>query len=296
MIEQVKILRVLKMISLLADQEGLSVGQLAEKLEVDKRTIYRYFHLLEACGFIVDQKIDSKHYFLHNPVNFPLQQYFDMEEVAAIRKAVAAIAPKDPLLQKVLTKIYEGSGLPVVKEALSRARIYQHIKRIDKAVSGKKQLILRSYHSSHSASVRDRLVEPVLLKADYSGLMAYEPESGQTKYYKLDRIAEVIIHTEGWEHEGKHHKLEQDIFGMSGNKVKWLNFEMSLRAYNLMREEIEGAVNFLVIEDNRYFFRGSCLAYEGIGRFILGLPGEIWNISDKALIKYIKTRLADYQL
>ena len=52
-IEQQKILRVFKLINLLQGTIGKPVHRLAELLETDERTIYRYFKLLEALGFEV---------------------------------------------------------------------------------------------------------------------------------------------------------------------------------------------------------------------------------------------------
>ena len=51
MLNQHKILRVLKLISYLEQSPSKSVGHLAEILESTDRTVYRYFDLLRECGF-----------------------------------------------------------------------------------------------------------------------------------------------------------------------------------------------------------------------------------------------------
>ncbi|WP_332914011.1 HTH domain-containing protein [Algoriphagus boritolerans] len=58
-IEQQKILRVFKLINLLQGNIGKPVHRLAELLETDERTIYRYFRLLEALGFVVIKEFNK---------------------------------------------------------------------------------------------------------------------------------------------------------------------------------------------------------------------------------------------
>ena len=71
-IEQQKILRVFKLINLLQSTIGKPVHRLAELLQTDERTIYRYFKLLEALGFVVVKefskyKIQERPGYLPNP-------------------------------------------------------------------------------------------------------------------------------------------------------------------------------------------------------------------------------------
>lgn len=53
-IPQGKILRVFTLMNAIAEGK-YTVGQLADKLSCDPRTVYRYFVLLEEIGFCVDQ-------------------------------------------------------------------------------------------------------------------------------------------------------------------------------------------------------------------------------------------------
>jgi predicted DNA-binding transcriptional regulator YafY len=68
-VEQQKILRVFKLINLLQGNIGKPVHRLAELLETDERTIYRYFKLLEALGFEVIKEFSK--YKLKEPESVP---------------------------------------------------------------------------------------------------------------------------------------------------------------------------------------------------------------------------------
>ena len=54
MAEQRKILRIFKLISFLKGVRRRRPEQLAHILEISKRTVYRYFILLEELGFVID--------------------------------------------------------------------------------------------------------------------------------------------------------------------------------------------------------------------------------------------------
>ena len=61
MAEQRKILRIFKLISLLKGVRRRRPEQLADILEISKRTVYRYFILLEELGFVIDVDFEGHH-------------------------------------------------------------------------------------------------------------------------------------------------------------------------------------------------------------------------------------------
>jgi proteasome accessory factor C len=295
MIEQAKILRVLKLISLLSKELRLSLQQLADELGVDKRTIYRYLKLLEECGFIIDNDFEKRP-FIHQPLSFPIHANFSNEELHRLRQLIGATGAKDPLLQSILTKVYEKSELAPLKDMLWRARLSQIIDRLKEAIELKRQVVVKNYHSAHSSQISDRLLEPIEIAHDYSSLLAYEPDSGISKFWKLDRMAEVIILDQKQQYQKSHERLEKDLFGMGGKKLIQVQMQLSLRAYNLLREDYPAAIDYLSKDEEGYYFTGPVRSYEGIGRFILGLPGEAWNIKPSGLIRYLQSKLGECKL
>jgi hypothetical protein len=65
-------------------------------------------------------------------------------------------------------------------------------------------------------------------------------------------------------------------------------------AYNLLIEEFPLSEKYLKQNDSNYIFEGWVCNYSGVGRFILGLPGEIEVISPKELVKFLKEKNQTY--
>jgi len=127
-----------------------------------------------------------------------------------------------------------------------------------------------------SDTVSDRLVEPVGFTSDYEHVHAFEPESQTMKMFKLERMGEVVIASEGWKFESSHELPEQALFGFTGKGKIHIRLKLSKKAYQLMVEEYPTARPFIQIKNrNHYYFEGEIPHLPGLARFILGLPGEI---------------------
>ncbi|GAA5026643.1 hypothetical protein GCM10011506_12490 [Marivirga lumbricoides] len=291
MAPQAKLLRLLKIISMLSSKQRYSVPKLAKILELSERSIYRYLSLLEESGFVIDKDFHGN-YFVHQDLDAKINPVFTTDELALMRQ-VAAIN-KHPLMDSVLHKLYESSELPPVKELIVKARLSQLIEKIKFGITEKRQVVVKHYHSAESGRVADRLVEPLSIENDFSTLQAFDVEAGQTKFFKLERMAGVIVLEQAWKFEAQHTKQERDFFGMSGAASIWIKLELSLRAYNLMREEYPATIDYLLKEEDSYFFYGPIRGYEGIGRFILGLPGEVLHVNNKGLLDYLDKKMESF--
>ena len=85
MAEQRKILRIFKLISLLKGVKRRTPQELADILEISKRTAYRYFILLEELGFIIDVDFENR-YFIPTEEGEEYQYTFNAEESLLIKQ------------------------------------------------------------------------------------------------------------------------------------------------------------------------------------------------------------------
>jgi len=171
------------------------------------------------------------------------------------------------------------------------------IKPMMDAIKQKKKIKIHAYQSSGSGNITDRIVEAFDFTPNYIAVWAYENSSAKNKVFKIDRIKKVEILDENWEKEALHEADKLDCFRMSGKDEIPVQFEMTLRAKNLLTEEFPLSEQFITEKNpNKYIFKGWVTRYEGIGRFILGLPGEISKVKNPELQKYMQKKLKNFKI
>jgi predicted DNA-binding transcriptional regulator YafY len=292
-IEQQKILRVFKLINLLQGNIGKPVHRLAELLETDERTIYRYFKLLEALGFEVVKEF-SKYKIQERPGNPPTMAYsnFSAEESQWLKGLIESQGKGNLLKDSILQKLQLKSEVKQGSEHLFKANLGRQVDWIGQGISGKKQVWLKEYYSLSSDTVSDRLVEPVGFSTDYENIHAFEVESKSMKMFKIERIGEVVISSESWKYESKHELPEQGLFGFAGKGKYTVKLKLSKKAYQLMLEEHPNARPFMYIKNrNQYYFKGEIPHLPGLARFILGLLGEVRVEEGEEMKAYLKEQL-----
>ncbi|MDN3204562.1 helix-turn-helix transcriptional regulator [Algoriphagus sediminis] len=297
-IEQQKILRVFKLINLLQSNVGKPVHRLAEYLQTDERTIYRYFKLLEALGFEVVKEF-SKYKLLSSPSILPGSQFggLSKDESEWLAQQLKH-APKGSLYRdSVMKKLQSRSEINQGSQELFKAHLTKMIDEISSAMQEKRQIWLKDYYSLSSESTKDRLVEPVAFTNDYSGIHAFEVESQSMKIFKIERVGELLVSQNPMEHEDKHKMPGTSLFGFSGQSRFHVKLKMSKKAYQLMQEEHPNARPYMYIKNrNHYYFNGEVPQLPGVGRFVMGLPGEVTIEEGEELRAYVKSQLEKIDL
>lgn len=151
-----------------------------------------------------------------------------------------------------------------------------NINRLIEAVNEGKQVVLKNYASSHTGIARDRLVEPFGFTTNYVQVWCYEPESGLNKLFNTARIQSVEVLNAEWQFKEEHHEGYIDIFRITGFEQKRVQMELGMMAHNLLVEEYPLATRDLKqIDDNHWLLDTMVCDYVGIGRFVMGLSGDI---------------------
>jgi predicted DNA-binding transcriptional regulator YafY len=297
-IPQAKILRVFQLIGLLKSG-GRTVVQLAQQLDATPRTVYRYFRLLEELGFIIDQDFHGK-FFIHSEAGENPEDRFSLEEVTMMRQLLQSGASGHPLQAAMLRKLSFHSEARDLPEQFLKMRVAKIFRILNEAIEDKKQVSLKSYHSANSQEITDRLVEPFQFGEGFQSVLALDTKDKQCKYFKLERIGEVIVSNKPYKFEKLHKKSTTDIFGLSGRKQVWVNLTLSLKACVLMREDFPLSVQYIDKEESEegtsYTFNGPVLNYKGIGRFVMGLADEITINSPTEFKQYIKGKFKEQTL
>ena len=159
--EQQRLLRLLKLISLLSSPLRRTAKQFADLLEVNKTTVYRYFQTIEEAGYTIHLDEQKRHYLDRSAVrrNHP-ELYFDEEEARVLGDLVRSY--DTPLQQDLLkNKSTRTSNLPELANSLENAQQSVRYRILKEAMDEEKQVVLRQYVSVNSQEVSDRRVEPL---------------------------------------------------------------------------------------------------------------------------------------
>jgi predicted DNA-binding transcriptional regulator YafY len=292
-VEQQKILRVFKLINLLRGNIGKTVHKLAELLQTDTRTVYRYFKLLEALGFEIEKKYGKFKIVdrVEAPDKFAFGT-FSAEEIEFMQELFSKHGKKHLLKDAILQKITIRSDFHQSVNQLFNANLGIFVDLLSTAIKQENQVVLADYYSLSSDSVSDRLVEPVAFNKNFDSVFAFEVESKEMKQFKIERIGEVQLTSKPFVFQQLHQRLEQGLFGFTGKNQFQAILKLSKKAYQLMMEEFPDAKPFTYTKNrNQYFFDGKIPQLPGLARFILGLPGEIKIMEGDELKQYIAEQL-----
>lgn len=181
---------------------------------------------------------------------------------------------------------------------LSKKEDAANVAALMDAMESKRQVVLHGYSSSSSGEIKDRTVEPFAFAAGQKTVWCYEIATKTNKVFKVDRISNVEIKPERWEFETHHRQGKMDVFRMTGDTPINMKLQLSLMAKNILVEEYPDAEKDLIPTDNDDIWMLDTQVYrmEGIGRFYMGLAGEIQIIEAEGLKEYARKYSKDFIL
>lgn len=112
------------------------------------------------------------------------------------------------------------------------------------AISRERRVRLMGYKSSNSGTVRNRVVEPFYLDGN-EYLHCYEPETGDTKLFRVSRADKVVMLEEPWAFRSKHKKLNLDPFHMTGTAKINVKLRLKVQAKNAIEEYYPGISQYI---------------------------------------------------
>ncbi len=289
-IPQKKILRVLKLISLLKGRSRRTPQELATLLETSDKSIYRYLKLLESLGFAVD-KDGYNQYFIAvwDEGDSPSLTTEENSTLMGLMQSLKS----HPLRQSIMGKLNMKTETAAVAKHLYRASIAKHTSLLSAAIEERKQVVLKKYQSASSGKIGDRLVEPFAFSDNTQYVLAYELESGGNKHFKLERIGNVVLTDIRHKHSKQHLKPVADLFGMAGTDKTEIILKLNLRPALLLQEEYPASEPMLSKVDNDFVLKCEVSGFGGIGRFILSNIGEVQVVQPASLKKYIQKKLEE---
>lgn len=268
-----------------------SVDDIAARLDMSRRTIYRYIDTFRDAGFVIKKSGQCIRLDKESPHFKDISQlvHFTEEEAVILRRAIESIDDTNTLKMNLKRKLYSVYDSKTLADTVVKGHNADNIHSLIEAIENRRQVVLRNYHSAHS--IRDRKVEPFGFTTNYVNVWCYDTEDGKCKIFKTARIDGVEILDAGWQHESEHEEGFIDIFRMIGSARIHVRLELGLLSRNLLLEEYPLAEEYVSqIAPERWLLETDVANLHGVGRFIAGLLDDIRIIEPHGL----KTYLLDY--
>jgi proteasome accessory factor C len=276
MYNQHKILRVFQLINLLKSKPAKSIRTLAKTLDIDNRSIYRYFDLLRELGFQLEKDTYSRFCILSDDCEEEFM--FTAEESVWLNELISTSGKDNILKDAILKKLYVNSEIKIQGKQFFKAYLSKLVEQANIAIKTKEQILLKKYYSANSQNIEDRLVEPIHFTDNFQHLVAYEVNTHTIKHFHIERITEIELLEKSFQFEDQHRMSETDVFGFARDGEQFeVNLLMSLRAYVFLKEEYPSTNPYLKYDkkSDKYRLTVTVNNMAPVERFINGLTGEI---------------------
>ena len=289
--DQPKIERMLRLMRLLADNTNYTIDELAQKLDMSYRTIYRYIDTFKSSGFAVSKLYGNVYKLGKMPKKAPDFEnliYFSEEEAYIVNSLIDNLDQTNNLkvnLKRKLATIYNSTG---IAEFVDKKSNSANIRALSDSIKNKQKARLKGYESANSDTVKDRLVEPFAFSANLIDVWCYDIGDLHNKVFKISRIGEVENLDESWEFEGSHRRQSTDVFRMSGKSPKTIRLRLGLRSKNLLLEEYPLAARDITKDGACWILETGVYDYAGVCRFYLGLAEDIEILDSPELKAYVQ--------
>ena len=296
--DQPKIERLLRLMKMLTANVEYSVDDIAARLDMSRRTIYRYIDTFRYAGFVIKKRGNCIRLDKESPHFKDISQlvHFTEEEAVILRRAIESIDDTNLLKQNLKRKLYSVYDSGTLADTIVKGQNSSNVHALIEAMENRQQVVLHNYQSSHS--IRDRHVEPFAFTTNYVNIWCYDIDNKCCKIFKTARIGSVEISGNGWQYSELHKENYMDIFRMiaapNSNLIE-VKLKLGRLSYNLLMEEYPLAERCISQIDNDHWMLDTTVAnMQGIGRFVVGLMDDIEIIDSPELEEFLSNYIKRY--
>ncbi len=254
--ENTKTIRVLRLVMLLLGSRKYTIAELAEKMGIANRTVFRDIHEIKNCGIKV-KRFNGRYQILQ-------------DDFLAFMKISPSHAEENTKLNGQTIKVLNLFG------------------KLTEAIDRKKVVCLYDYKSSSGEKSLPKKIEPFLLSQNDQTLWAYDTAANKCKQYKLLRMSHIDTLEEGWQFEHKHKQPFTDIFRFSASEpIDTIKLRLQGVALNVFLEEYPKGIDFRSNKKEN-LFKIPVADFRGAGRFVLGLMDVIEVLGSEAFRNYLR--------
>ena len=286
--------RLLRIMKLLTDNTMYSIEDIAPRLNISARTVYRYINGFRDAGFVIKKYGNLVRLDKSSPYFKEISEliHFTEEEAYILKSAIESIDENNLLKQNLKKKLYTVYDYKILAETIVNKKDSNNVKLLVEAIQNNKQVLLKNYSSAHGETIRDRKVEPFAFTTNYVQVWCFDTEERVNKLFKTSRISSVELLCDSWQYNNIHKEGNIDIFRISSDEQYHIRLKLNLRAYSLLTEEYPVSSKYIEnITTNEWILDTYVCSFEGVGRFILGLWEDIEIIESEELKDYLCERV-----
>ena len=273
---QNRILRVFKLITLLKTFPAKTIKRLSQSLEISERSCYRYMDLLTELGFEVGKDDHNKFFLKADQIVEP----FTKEESHLIQEVLTVSVKNNPLVASIKAKLPSLEESNILANNIVNGHLSKLVSQINESILNKTQINIIKYQSASSESITDRLVEPIGYTSNYQYLCAFEVESKQNKYFKLERMGSIENLGEIAKFQEQHKLLNPDVFGFNDSGEKFpIELKLSMRAMLWLKDDYPETAPFIKEDSNgNWLLVVEVNSMDPVNRIVRSMPGEVLEI------------------
>ena len=290
--DQPKVERMLRLMQYLTGNVNYTLEEICEKLDMSRRTFFRYLDTFKSAGFAV-QRIGEGRYRLATvrraDIDLSKIVYFTEEEAYVVNRLIDSLDNTNAMKQGLRRKLAAVYDATTIDNYIDNKQNSANIGALSEAIREGKKVVLKDYSSSHTNATKDYTVEPFKFNTNYIDIWAYDVSDGLNKRFKVARIGSVELLDEPWEHSAQHKDEPMDSFRIHGNAPVHVKLRLHLIAKNLLLEEYPLAEKEVYQgSEGIWYYEGNVRGMDGVGRFVLGLPAYVDVLEGEPLKDYLR--------
>jgi len=282
-----KVLEIFKLLRILNSPPALSAQKLQSRLGFSKSSFYRHLGIIRELGYEIEK--DEHDRF---SLKFTLPKSGDglltLMDINLIRDLLKK-EPDNIHAVQLYKKLRRNLELIPIADALPQLHRNHVLQLIRAGINGGKCLELIRYRSLASQTVADRVIEPLELTEDERYLIGWDISKDGQRQFKIERIEDVNVLSQAVNPERVASPM--DIFGLTGDHWIDVQLELSKFAHHLLVEEFPLSRHQVRTVKGRVIYEGRVRSFKGIGRFVLGLPGEVRVLAPEGLVGYVREKM-----
>lgn len=145
--------RLLRVMKLLTDNTMYSIEDIAQRLNISSRTVYRYINGFRDAGFVIKKYGNLVRLDKSSPYFKEISDliHFTEEEAFILKSAIESIDENNILKQNLKKKLYIVYDYKILADTIVNKKDSNNVRLLVEAIKNNHQVILKNYSSVHGS-------------------------------------------------------------------------------------------------------------------------------------------------